>query len=136
MFILGANAAGLFNKKESFLRNISLFQPGAFFIQESKARIKNKIVLNDYITFELLRYNSGGGGLLTAVHKSLDPVSINCDDDVELLIVEAKLAKTKVRFINGYGPQEKAPEDSRRSFFNQLDLEIKKIKISRFSYLH
>ena len=130
MFILGANAAGLFNKRESFLRNISLFNPGVFFIQESKARIKNKIVMNDYITFELLRNNSGGGGLLTAVHKSLNPVSIICDDDEELLIVEAKLAQSKVRFINGYGPQEKAPEDSRKSFFHQLDLEVKKSKLA------
>ena len=130
MFILGANAAGLFNKKESFLRNISLFNPGVFFIQESKARVKNKIVLNDYITFELLRNNSGGGGLLTAVHKSLNPISINCDNEEELLVVEAKLANNKVRFINGYGPQEKAAEDFRKSFYNQLDLEIKKSRLS------
>ena len=130
MFILGANAAGLFNKKESFMRNISLFNPAVFFIQESKARVKNKIMLNDYIIFELLRNNSGGGGLLTAVHKSLKPVSINCDDEEELLVVEAKLAHTKVRFINGYGPQEKAAEDTRKSFYNQLDLEIKKSRLS------
>ena len=71
MFILGANSAGLMNKKESFQRNISLFKPGVFFIQESKTRIKNRIVLNDYITFEVIRKNLGGGGLLTAVHKSL-----------------------------------------------------------------
>ena len=69
MFILGTISAGLLNKKESFLRNISLFNPGVYFIQESKARMKNKIVLKDYITFELLRKNIGGGGLLTAVHK-------------------------------------------------------------------
>ena len=117
MFILGANSAGLLNKKESFMRNISLFNPGVFFIQESKARIKNKIVLTNYINFELLRKNSNGGGLLTAVHKSFKPVSISSDDDNddELLVVEANISGTKVRFINGYGPQENAPEDSRKS---------------------
>ena len=132
MFILGANSAGLMNKKESFQRNISLFKPGVFFIQESKTRIKNRIVLNDYITFEVIRKNLGGGGLLTAVHKSLKPVSINNndDDDEELLVVEANISETKVRFINGYGPQEKAPEESRKSFFNQLDLEVKKSKVA------
>ena len=130
MFILGANSAGLFNKKESFLRNISLFKPGVFFIQESKARIKNKFAINDYITFEHIRKNVGGGGLLTAVHKSLKPVSISTDEEEELLVVEANLFKTKVRFINGYGPQEKAPEDSRKSFYSQLDLEIKKSKLA------
>ena len=131
MFILGANAAGLLNKKESFLRNVSLFNPGVFFIQESKARIKNKIIMQNYITFEMLRKNNFGGGLFTAVHKSLKPISISSDDqEEELLVVEAKLLETKVRFINGYGPQEKAPENSRKSFYNQLDLEIKKAKFS------
>ena len=130
MFILGANAAGLINKKESFLQNISLFNPGVFFIQESKARIKNKIALNDYTIFEVIRKNLGGGGLLTAVHKSLKPVSINTDDEEELLVVEANIYETKVRFINGYGPQEKAPDESRKSFYNQLDLEIKKSKLA------
>ena len=48
MFILGANAAGLFNKLESFYRNVSTFNPGVFFIQESKAKRKNKIKLNNY----------------------------------------------------------------------------------------
>ena len=118
MFILGANSAGLLNKKESFMRNISLFNPGVFFIQESKARIKNKIVLTNYINFELLRKNSNGGGLLTAVHKSFKPVNISSDDD-ELLVVEANVSETKVRFINGRGPQENAPEDSRKSFYIQ-----------------
>ena len=130
MFILGANSAGLFNKKESFLRNISLFKPGVFFIQESKARIKNKLTINDYIIFEQIRKNLGGGGLLTAVHKSLKPITISTDEEVELLVVEATLLETKVRFINGYGPQEKAPEDMRKSFFMQLDLEIKKSKLA------
>ena len=60
----------------------------------------------------------------------MNPVSINCDDEEELLVVEAKLAHTKVRFINGYGSQEKAPEDRRKSFYNQLDLEIKKSRLS------
>ena len=43
MFILSANATGLFNKLESFHRNISLFKPGVFFVQESKAKWKNKL---------------------------------------------------------------------------------------------
>ena len=50
MYILGANSAGLFNKIESFYRNISLFKPGVFFIQETKARQKNKVKLDDYVT--------------------------------------------------------------------------------------
>ena len=55
MYILGENAAGLFNKLESFDRNISLLKPGVFFIQESKGRQKNKVKLNDYVIFEHIR---------------------------------------------------------------------------------
>ena len=92
MYILGANAAGLFNKLESFYRNISLFKPGVFFIQESKARQKNKIKLNDYVIFEQIRNLSGGGGLLTAVHKSMKPVSVGNDDCEEILVVEGNVS--------------------------------------------
>ena len=62
MFILGANSAGLANKKESFERYLNLFLPGVFFIQESKLRKKNKIKHPNYITFEYLRENNNGGG--------------------------------------------------------------------------
>ena len=130
MFILGANSAGLFNKKESLLRIISLFNPGVVFIQESKARRKNKLNLNNYIIFELIRKDNGGGGLLTAVHKSLSPVSVSNEDEQEILVVEANLSNSKVRFINGYGPQENATEEVRKPFYDQLDLEIKKSKMA------
>ena len=87
MFILGANAAGLFNKLESFHRNISLFKPGVFFVQESKAKRKNKLKLDDYTVFELIWKHSGGGGLLIAIHKSLKPVSVSNEDEEEILVV-------------------------------------------------
>ena len=130
MFILGANSAGLFNKLESFHRNISLFKPGVFFVQETKARQKNKVKLNDYVIFEHIRNLSAGGGLLTAVHKSLKPVSVSNEDSEEILVVEGKLSNSKVRFINGYGPQENSPEEVRKPFFDRLDMEIKSAKIA------
>ena len=63
MYIMGANSAGLFNKKESFQRYLNLFLPGVFFIQESKLRRKNKIKHPNYVMFEYVRQNCGGGGL-------------------------------------------------------------------------
>ena len=60
MYILGANSAGLFNKLESFHRNISLFKPGVFFVQETKARQKNKVKLDDYVIFQHIRNLSAG----------------------------------------------------------------------------
>ena len=88
MYILGTNAAGILNKLESFEHLVSKFKPGVFFIQESKTKRKNKVKLSDYVVFEHIRNKSGGGGLLTAVHKNLNPVSIGSEDDEEVLTVQ------------------------------------------------
>ena len=113
MVILGINAAGIGNKLESFKRNISLFKPAVFFIQESKLYKKGKIKVDDYVIFECVRKNGCGGGLLTAVHKNLNPVSIGDNTDDEVLVVHATIMNKKVRFINGYGPQEDETEKSK-----------------------
>ena len=133
MFILGGNSAGLVNKNESFLRNISLFKPAAYFVQETKVPKKNKIQVDDYIIFENIRSKTTGGGILTAVHKALNP--INVSDDVEgeeILVVEATISnnRQKIRFINGYGPQENENEEIKKNFYTRLDLEIKRAKFS------
>ena len=36
----------------------------------------------------------------------------------------------KIRFINGYGPQEKETDEVKAKFFNQIDLEVKSFKMS------
>ena len=129
MNIVGSNSAGILNKLESFRRNISLFTPGVYFIQESKVPRKGKVKVNDYVIFERVRKVGGGGGLLTAVHKSLNPVSIGDDVDEEVLVVQAELLDKKVRFINAYGPQEDEVEKS-KAFFSKLDEEIKSAKVA------
>ena len=130
MFIMGANSAGLANKKESFERNLNLFLPGVFLVQETKLRRKNKIKHPNYITFEYLRENNTGGGLLTAVHKTLNPVSISNDNEEEVLVVEATIAHKKVRFINAYGPQEDDKDDIKERFYNRIDQEVKCSKLA------
>ena len=130
MTILGTNSAGLLNKKESFFRTIETFQPAVFFVQETKAKRKKKRKMKDYVTFEHIRKDKGGGGLLTAVHRNLAPVSVTSNDETEILVVEAKTGDTKTRFINAYGPQENSDEDTKELFYNQLDTEVKKSKLS------
>ena len=131
MFILGGNAAGLSNKKESFLRNISIFKPAAYFIQESKLTRKNKILVDDYVIFEHIRNNTVGGGVLTAVHKALNPVSVSEEiEGEEIVVVEANLGKRKVRLINGYGPQESENEQVKKNFYSRLDVEVKRAKMA------
>ena len=124
MFILGANSAGILNKQESFYRNINLFNPIAFFLQETKTRFKNKLKHPNYTFFEYIRKNCGGGGLITAVHNNLSPVQVSDDDENEVLVVETKIGDKKLRLINGYGPQE-ANEEASKSFMNRIDLEVK-----------
>ena len=94
-----------------------------FFVQETKVKRKNKIKLKDYVTFEHLRKDKGGGGLLTAVHRNLAPVSVTANDDTEILVVEAKTGDTRTRFINAYGPQENSDDFTKETFYNQLEEE-------------
>ena len=127
MNILGTNAAGILNKLDSFARNLSKFQPAVFFVQESKCKRKNKIKHPDYVVFEHVRKVTGGGGLLTAVHKNLKPVSVSEETEVEILVVEGKVNNKSVRYINGYGPQDESnsTENDKTEFFNRLDVEVK-----------
>ena len=129
MTIIGNNSAGILNKLESFHRNIENVKPGAYFIQESKCRIKNKVKHDEYVMFEYIRKHSGGGGLLTAVHKSLNPISVSEDTEDEVLVVQGNIGMNKVWFINGYGPQE-GPKETNQSFFNRLDSEVKSAKLA------
>ena len=129
MYILGTNAASILNKTESFYRNINVFKPAAFFLQETKTRFKNKLKHPDYSFFEYIRTNGGGGGLITAVHNSLHPVSVGNEDETEVLVVEAKVDDSKIRLINGYGPQETDEEES-KAFMNRIDLEVKRAKLA------
>ena len=89
MFILGGNAAGLLNKKNSFLRNLSIFKPAAYLIQETKVNRKNQVLVDDYVIFEHVRKkkNNVGGGVLTAVHKALNPISVSDEIDGEEIVV-------------------------------------------------
>ena len=130
MIILGTNAAGIMNKKDSFERNIDLFKPAAFFLQETKTKSKNKLKVKDYTVFEYVRKNRGGGGLMTVVHNNLNPVSIGNETDDEVIVVEAELGENKVRFVNGYGPQEDDEEEKRICFFQRLDLEVKSAQLA------
>ena len=108
---------------------ISKFSPGVIFIQESKLKRKGLIKEDNFVMFEQLRKTSGGGGLLTAVHRNLSPVSVS-DDKENILVVQAKICTKDVRLINAYGPQENSNEELTIEFFNDLETEVMKSKLS------
>ena len=74
--IIGNNSAGLKAKKDSFENVIKLFFPRVAMIQETKLYRKGTMNFENYTCFEKVRGQSEGGGLMTLVHNSLDPVLI------------------------------------------------------------
>ena len=85
--------------------------------------------IDDYIVFEKIRTEYGGGGLLTAIKKSMKPVSIHDDIEEEILVGQSKVNNKSIRFVNAYGPQEGDDKEKRESFFNALDEVVKSAKI-------
>jgi hypothetical protein len=75
-----------------------------------------------------LRDNNEGGGLMTIIHENLQPALIQNQNSskmsVNVLVVEATLRKSKVRFINSYGIQETSPVEDKVDFYSTLEDEI------------
>ena len=123
--ILGTNAAGLKAKKDSLKENIRLFNfPSVITVQETKFRKCANFKLEHYQIFEKIRPGFGGG-LLTAINKSLDPVLIQAvNDDMEILVVQCSIGQENIRIINGYGPQEDDPINRKLTFGQTMEQEI------------
>ena len=128
--IIGINCNGLSGKRDSLVASISVLNPSAFLVQETKFMRKGKFKLNNFEIFESIR-TSGGGSLMTGVHTKLDPIMVSdgTEEDVEILVVEGQIEGRKIRFINGYGPQESADLDKRIKFFAHLEEEVIKAKL-------
>ena len=122
---MGTNSAGLKAKKDSLLENMKLFgYPSVITVQETKLRKCGSIKLENYQIFEKNRPGFGGG-LLTAVDQSLEPVLIEAaSESSEILVVQCKIEQAQLRVINGYGPQEADPVASRLGFWQSLEQEI------------
>ena len=79
----------------------------------------------NYTIYELLRINSGGGGLCIGVNKDLQPVWISQgDDDVECLVVEVWVNEFPIRIVNGYGPQASDSVERKQKFWDYIEREV------------
>ena len=101
---------------------------GVGMFQETKLYKKGQIKLENFYSFESLRGQGEGGGLLTMVHENFEPVLIPNQNTSKMsenvLVVESNLGKSRVRYINAYGVQETAPISDKMEFLSILDQEI------------
>ena len=127
--VVGTNSNGIVSKLDSLTQLIDKFQPAVWFLQETKVSRKGQVKVPGYDIFEVVRKNSNGGSILTAVHSNLQPVYISGgEDDMEILVIQAKIGNYNCRFINAYGPQEYAKLEDKIAFYARLDQEVKNAK--------
>ena len=116
------------SKLESFENLLVKEEPSVFSLQETKCKKPNKIrteSTRNYTIYELLRKNSGGGGLCIGVHNDLQPVWIaQGDDEVEVLVVEFWVNEFPIRIVNGYGPQVGDSSERKRKFWEFIEREV------------
>ena len=79
--VIGNNSAGLNGKKDSFENLIKEFCPGVAMVQETKLYRKGTMRFENYSCFEKVRGQKEGGGLMTLVHNSFDPIYIPTKSD-------------------------------------------------------
>ena len=88
--------------------------------------------MENFCIFEKIRDINEGGGLMTIIHENVEPVLIPTKNSskmsLNILVVEATIRKSKIRFINSYGVQESSPADERAEFYSILEEEIQLTK--------
>ena len=115
LIIFGTNCNGIISKKESLNALIEkLKYCGVFFLQETKVHRKGLVKIPNFEIFEVVRSLKTGGSILTGIHKSLKPILINSEDELEILTVQANVGNLTCRFINAYGPSEGCSRDKKK----------------------
>ena len=67
---------------------------------------------------------------MTGIHKNVSPMFISGgEDNLEILVVQAKIGCFDCRFINGYGPQEYENIEERIKFYARLEQEVVNAKL-------
>ena len=110
----------------TFKKVLKDLNPSVFFIQETKYSETGQMKLgNNFIIFELVRQNKGGGGLALGCSKDLKPTLIReGTDEIEALSINIFANKIKIRCCVAYGPQESEKNDKKQAFWDFLDNEV------------
>ena len=133
--IIGINAAGLTSKMQTFDKVLFDIHPSVFILQETKRKMHapkmNAKNLENYQVFELRREKAkeeGGKGLsgrglaVRALH-DFKPMLVRQGDDM-VLTIEILAGQTKIRCVNGYGPQLGDSRERKDRFWSYLDREV------------
>ena len=130
MKILTANCAGLKRKMFTLKQEMKSQACAIAMLQETHYKNKGQIRIPNHIVFEATRKKEKGGTAIIA-HTNLKPVLISqYEDEIEMLVVEVKVANKVMRLITGYGPQENMNENERLPFFIALENEISKAELA------
>ena len=103
--VIGNNCSGLASKKESLNFAINAVVPSVILLQETMLKKVGLLNLQGYQIFEKVRPNKNGGGLLTAIDNSLNPVLVDDNENAELLTVAINLNVGKI-CIDGTGESQ------------------------------
>ena len=134
---LGVNTAGLKSKLTSFKKVLTDLKPSVFFAQETKFREEGHLKLgDDYVVYELVRKNGGGGGLALGCLKELNPCWVgDGGESVEALSVNIFLKSMEIRCCVAYGPQESDTIEKKELFWEHLDGEVEQAKKSGAGFI-
>lgn len=127
---MGINCDGIGSKLTSVIEVIDTLKPHIVNIQETKSKKPGKLKLDGYHIFEKVRKNGqDGGGILTAVATDLSPeLATEHGEDEEILSVNIKIDKLKIKVINIYAPQVSETFEKRNKFWSEVDGECRKAR--------
>ena len=102
--------------------------PSAALFQETKSKKIGRLKFPGYQVFEKIRKDKCGGGLMSVVDNNLNPVLIETNEDVEMLVVDSSLPVGSIVLINAYGPQESDTILTKVKFWGSLQKEVERAK--------
>ena len=113
----GVNPAGARSKWPTWKKIISQSNASVWTMQETKSSEPNKLRMDNFIIYEKVRVQKGGGGVAIAARKDLNPVLTDeGEEDVEAISIDIHPSKMVISCTSAYGPQQRDSAEKRQGF--------------------